>query len=1176
MKKLLLSFVFSFLLCNTNIFSQEKLYPNTFPLGDVKLLDGPFKHACDLNTNVLLSYDTERLLAPFLKEAGLTKKAHSFSNWIDLDGHVGGHYLSALAIHYAATGNEACKTRMEYMLSELKRCQNAHTQAGNAGYVGGVPNGLSNIWSKVKAGTPTAVASGWVPWYNIHKTYAGLRDAWLYGGIEDARQMFLDLCDWGLTIISPLSDAQMESMLATEFGGMNEVYADAYQMTGEVKYLNAAKRFSHKTLFNSMSARTDNLDNMHANTQVPKAVGYQRVAELSKENNYITASGFFWETVVNKRSLSIGGNSRREHFPTASSCSEYVEEREGPESCNTNNMLKLTEGLFRMNPQAKYADYYERAMFNHILSTQHPEHGGYVYFTPARPRHYRVYSDVNKAMWCCVGTGMENHGKYGEFIYSHTTDSLFVNLFVASELTWKDKNVTITQETEFPSEEGTTLKIKTNGAATPFSLLIRYPSWVAAGELKITINGVDYAVTSTPSSYVEIDRTWNTGDIVTVKTPMRVTIEELPNVANYISILKGPIVLGARTGTEDLHGLVADEDRWAHIAAGSLLSVTEAPFIVGERAEVLQKLNSMKPVEGKPFSFNASDLFVRQSDKALILEPFYQIHDSRYMMYWLSMTKREYEMTKDKLEEQEYVKMVLDNRTIDDVKPGEQQPEVDHSYKTSNSYTGYHKGEGWRDARNGGYFSYNMLTAKREDLYLMVRYWGNEGGNRTFSIMIDGELLTTENVSGKWKVDEFVNVEYPIPASMLKDKESVIVRFQTSGTNVAGGVFRVRMLTPPPTKNDFKLSLQISRCEYLLFTAEKGTMPETYPESAFTALEEKIATAKTVKESNESTQEEVDKQEEKLKSAYHQFYASVNRKNDTVIHFSFAEDDSVVDVTNNNYTARLLNNAVTKLMGDYYVAALGSGNGYIDMGQQVGTAIHSLNDFSISTYICVDNSTAITGSGNYLWCFSSHSTCTSLVGQYMSFRVNKQRYAISTGGISNEAGALELGSAIVKGKWHHVFYTQYASVGRLYINGKLVQETPVYYGPSDIVAPTYNWIGRPHISGNVYLKNTFIYDFKVYNRTLTETEIGELAQVSQTLQTAYDAEVSVVNPSLDTAEIIGGKGEIQVKNVQSGGNLKIYNTVGQLVQNILIPSENMAVKIDAGTYVVNGQKVIVK
>ena len=774
----------------STICAQDKLYHNTFSLSDVKLLDGPFKQACDLNVEVLLQYDLDRLLAPFLKEAGLTPKGESFANWIDLDGHIGGHYLTALAISYAATGNQACKERMEYMLSELKRCQQ---QYGN-GYVGGVPHGTT-IWNGIKNGNPGIVWSYWVPWYNLHKTYAGLRDAWLYGKNEEARQMFLDLCDWGLTIIAPLNSDQMETMLGNEFGGMNEVYADAYQITGDVKYLNAAKRFSHKDLFDSMKQQVDNLDNKHANTQVPKAVGYQRVAELSGTASYITASEFFWERVAHNRSLSFGGNSRREHFPSTKDCVSYIEEREGPETCNTNNMLKLTEGLFRMNPDAKYVDFYERAMFNHILSSHHPEHGGYVYFTPARPRHYRVYSAPNEAMWCCVGTGMENHGKYGEFIYCHSGDSLFVNLFVASELTWKDKNVVVEQQTAFPEEEGSKLIIKVN-LPTAFKLLIRHPGWVAAGDMQVLCNGINYANASSPSSYIEINRTWNNGDELIIQTPMRNTIEEMPNVPTFISVLHGPIVLGIKTGSESLTGLVAGDDRWAHIASGRLLPLTEAPFSIGTRAEIQEKLDKLQPVAGKPFCFSATGLFKAEKDKDLIFEPFYRIHDSRYLIYWLSMTESEYADYIQGMADAEREKMLLEERTVDMVTPAEQQPEVDHLMQTQNSYSGYHNEEGWRDARDNGYFSYNLLTKGHEDLSLMVRYWGNEGGARTFDILIDNELLATENIVGKWNKDEFVNVEYPIPANRIKGKTSITVKFKCRPGNIAGGVFCVRLLKP--------------------------------------------------------------------------------------------------------------------------------------------------------------------------------------------------------------------------------------------------------------------------------------------------------------------------------------------------------------------------------------------
>lgn len=774
--------------------SQDKLYPNTFSLSEVQLLDGPFKHAMDLNVDVLLQYDTDRLLAPFLQEAGLPKKAEYFPNWAGLDGHVGGHYISALAIHYAATGNEACKERLDYVLAELKRCQDKN---GN-GYVGGVPDS-DLLWGEVKKGNHGFVHRYWVPWYNIHKTYAGLRDAWMYAGSEMAKEMFIKLCDWGCTITASLSDAEMEQMCGQEFGGMNEVYADAYQITGDKKYLDAARRFAHHWLLDSMAKGVDNLDNRHANTQVPKVVGHARTAEMyqlagqpEEAAYYQRASEFFWETVINTRSLSFGGNSRREHFASADDCKSYVDDREGPESCNTNNMLKLTQNLFRMTGDVRYADYYERAMFNHILSTQHPEHGGYVYFTPARPAHYRVYSAPNSGMWCCVGTGMENHGKYGEFIYTHTGDELYVNLFVASRLVWKEKKFSLTQETSFPNEE--TVRFTVNSKKSQkLKINIRCPWWVKPGEMKVICNGRDYATGAQPSSYIAIERKWKKGDVIEVTMPMSITVEELPNVPNYISIMRGPILLGARMGTYRLDGLVADDGRWAHIAHGPLVSLFDTPFLIGDRSEIVEKLQHMQPVPGKPMHFTVPGLF-EDKYQDLELEPFSAIHDSRYMMYWLSMSKAEYDDYKQKMRDAENQKLALDARTVDAVSTAEQQPEVDHQMKAEGSKTGHFQNEGWRDATNGGYFSYNMDTKGNEELKLMVRYWGNENGNRSFDILIDGHVLTSENIVGKWGREAFVNAEYAIPTEWLKGKLVINVRFQSHPGTVAGGVYHIRLI----------------------------------------------------------------------------------------------------------------------------------------------------------------------------------------------------------------------------------------------------------------------------------------------------------------------------------------------------------------------------------------------
>lgn len=798
MKKIVLGLL---ALCYGSIANaQSKLYPNEFDLQEVKLSESPFLHARDVNVKVLKEYDVDRLIAPYLRSAGLPA-AKSFENWIGLDGHVGGHYLSALAIHYAATGDKELLRRMEYMLNEMKKAQDANKD----GYVGGVDK---ECWELLRKGDVTGVEKRWVPWYNMHKVFAGLRDAYLYTGSRQAIEMFYALCDWGINQIKNLDENSMERMLGTEFGGMDEVYADAYDLSGDKRYLDAAIRFSHKWLLDPMAAGNDMLDNRHANTQVPKVVGYQRIAELCERAGmkeeakyYKKAADFFWNTVVNTRSLAIGGNSRREHFASASDCISYVEDREGPESCNTNNMLKLTEGLFRMEPKVELADFFERATYNHILSTQHPEHGGYVYFTSARPAHYRVYSQPNEAMWCCVGTGMENHGKYSQFIYTHDGDSILnVNLFIPSEVKWTAKfnfrrgmrppfpmagrgfkrpePINIKQETNFPYEEGTRITIDGD---KKFTLNIRKPYWAEGFAIKI--NGKSETVEINSFGYATITREWKKGDVVEVSLPMGVHIEELPNLPEYIAIMRGPIVLGKKMGTNDLAGLIADDGRWSHIASGSMVPVTETPALIGNKDEILKGLKEMKAIDGKPFHYIYKDME---------LEPFFGIHDSRYMFYWLTMTQEQWTARQDEIKKKEAEQLHLDAITVDAVNFGEQQPEVDHQLKSANSERGLYQGQSYRHAENG-WFSVVLDTKSKTNLTLRCRYWGNETGNRTFDIFVDGHLLATCNnttLSGK---SEFVEKEYTLPADLLKDKERITIIFKAHEGHYAGGVYHIRL-----------------------------------------------------------------------------------------------------------------------------------------------------------------------------------------------------------------------------------------------------------------------------------------------------------------------------------------------------------------------------------------------
>ncbi|MDN3594432.1 glycoside hydrolase family 127 protein [Zunongwangia endophytica] len=779
-------FAISFL----EVSAQEKLYTNEFPLENVTLLDGKFKNARDLNMSVLLEYDVDRLLAPYRKEAGLEPRKPSYPNWEGLDGHIGGHYLSALAMNYAATDSQEFLARMNYMLKELQECQltNAkkHAEWG-VGYVGGFPNSAA-LWSSFKKGNFAKYNSAWAPFYNLHKMYAGLRDAWLYADSEQAKEMFLDFCDWGIVLIEDLSHEQMQSVLNMEHGGMPEVYADAYQITGEKKYLEAAKRYSHEQVLNPLSKGIDNLDNKHANTQIPKFVGFERIAEMDGDEKFAKAGSYFWETVTKNRSIAFGGNSRKEHFPSKSASIDYINEDDGPESCNSYNMLKLAEDLFRVNPEAKYADYYERTLYNHILSTQHPQHGGYVYFTPARPRHYRIYSAPEEAMWCCVGTGMENHGKYNQFIYTHQGDSLYVNLFIPSELNWEKQGVKIKQETNFPSEEGTKLKI-TKGTAE-FPLFVRYPGWVKEGEMKIKVNSEEIKIMGKPSSYVKIDRNWQKGDIVEVNLPMHNRIEKLPNVPQYVAFFHGPVLLGAPSGTEDLRGLIADDSRFGQYPSGRRLPINEAPILLVDHIEELPE--SLESIENEPLHFRINAEMKNQIDADL--QPFYTIHDSRYIMYWLALTPEEYGSYTDSLANIEAKKLALEQRTIDYVATGEQQPESDHFMEKENSGTGNNRDEFWRSAHVDGYFSYKMKTKKETGLSLMLRYFGFEWGDKRFDIYIDDEKLNSVNTKEHTRISQFQEMSYEIPDSMLEGKNSIRVKFQPREGSATSEIYFVRLV----------------------------------------------------------------------------------------------------------------------------------------------------------------------------------------------------------------------------------------------------------------------------------------------------------------------------------------------------------------------------------------------
>lgn len=770
-------------------FSQTSAL-KTFPLTSVRLLESPFYQAQQTDMEYILALDPDRLLAPFMIEAGIEPKAERYGNWENtgLDGHIGGHYLSALSLMYASTGNEELQDRLNYMINVLAQCQEKN---GN-GYVGGVPGG-ENVWKEIANGNIDAgsfsLNGKWVPLYNIHKTFAGLRDAYLFAGNKKALDMLIDLSNWFLGITSNLSDDQIQEMLRSEHGGMNEVFADVAYITGDRKYLDFAKEVSHLSILNPLLKEKDELTGLHANTQIPKVIGYKRVADVANDEEWAQAANFFWETVVEDRSVSIGGNSVREHFHPIDDFSSMMESNQGPETCNTYNMLRLTNMLFLSDPDAKYMDYYERGLYNHILSSQHPDKGGFVYFTPMRPRHYRVYSQPDESFWCCVGSGLENHGKYGELIYAHNEKDIYVNLFIPSELQWKERGISLTQNTQFPFEEKSVITLKLE-KPEKFTLHFRYPGWIKKGEYKITVNKKPIEISSVPASYVSVERKWKSGDVISIELPMHTTAEFLPDNSSWVSFIHGPIVLAAVTDSTNLQGLWADDSRMGHVANGKLYPINEAPMVVTEDGHNF--VANVKPVENTPLTFTTSDLVYPDKYKDLRLVPFFNIHEARYMIYWPVVNRENLQDKLKAMQEKEAALLALEARIVDQIATGEQQPEAEHNFKGERTNTGLNQDYFWRDAR--GWFSYELSNKNKEGKVLRITYFGGDK-DRNFDILLNDKLLDTVNLDGS-KENVFYDVDYEIPDEILNDlsDNQMTLKFVAHEGSVAGGIYYIRLL----------------------------------------------------------------------------------------------------------------------------------------------------------------------------------------------------------------------------------------------------------------------------------------------------------------------------------------------------------------------------------------------
>ena len=762
--------------------AQNPAKVEPFRVNDVKLTQSDFKHAEDMDIRYLLGIDPDRLLAPYLKESGLTPKAQNYTNCENtgLVGHIGGHYLSALSYMYASTGNAEIKGRLDYFISELKRCADAN---GN-GYIRGVPDGKKK-WKEISEGNIRASSfglnDGWVPLYNIHKIFAGLRDAYLLTGNKDAKQMFINLTAWMYDLTKGLSDDQLQRMLDSEHGGLNETFADAAAISGDERFMQLAKRFSHKKVLDPLLRGEDRLTGMHANTQIPKVIGYKRIADIEGNDQWDRAAQFFWKTVVDNRSITIGGNSVREHFHPADDFSSMLTSEQGPETCNTYNMLRLTKMLYETSADTHYMDYYERALYNHILSTVNPIQGGFVYFTPMRSGHYRVYSQPQTSFWCCVGSGMENHARYGEMIYSHGgADNLYVNLFIPSELTWG--KTLITQTNRFPAEEATTITVNPKKPAE-FTIRVRIPEWTDASKMQPTVNGQPVEAKA-EGGYLAISRKWAKGDKLHVQLPMSLRAVSLPDKSDNYSFMYGPIVLASSLGKQEQLGLFADDSRGGHIAGGRQLPLQDMPVLVADKNNLMANITK---VEGRPMTFRLTGT-VPEKYAEMTLVPFSSLHECRYMVYWPVVSQQDWQAKQEEIARAEAERQAIEQATADKVICGEQQPESDHFVKMERVRNGDFNGRHWRMVEKGGWFSYDMRTNSQAVKKLQVICSGNDRSDA--SVQVNGKEVGIINPANVREPQTFT-----FDLSDVKTKEGIlVVKFSPKSKDVTPRFFEVRLM----------------------------------------------------------------------------------------------------------------------------------------------------------------------------------------------------------------------------------------------------------------------------------------------------------------------------------------------------------------------------------------------
>lgn len=727
-----------------------RLHP--YPLRQVRLLDGAFRSGQDQTLAYLRGMDSDRLLHTFRLTAGLPSTAAPMDGWerpdCELRGHFTGHYLSACALMHASTGDGALARKAGALVDELARCQ----AAMGSGYLSAFP---LELLDRVEAFKPV-----WAPWYTLHKLFAGLLDMHTLAGNRQALDVLLALTAWADTRTARLSDNQMQQMLQNEHGGMTETLWRLHELTGNPRHLALARRFEHRRVLDPLMACEDTLKGLHANTQIPKVLGAACAFEQTGDIRYRTAVEFFWRQVVGPRTYTTGGTSHYEYWtgePYKLSDQLGVYDHE---CCCTHNLLKLARHLFAWTGDARYMDYYERALYNGILGTQDPRHpGAFMYYIAMRPGLSRIYCDEPTSYVCCSGTGIESFSKFGDTVYFGDRAGIYVNLYVPSEVDTGRQGVRLRQDSRFPDRSATRLTVTTR-RPREFTLHMRVPGWVA-GRPRVRINGRPFEGIASPGSYLGIRRTWRDGDVVDAEFPMALSLERMPDRPRLASILRGPIVLAGTLGKS----AAADRRQGGLGASPSGMNrdraARVAPALVAPDPELSRWI---KPVTGRPSGFRT----VRAGwPRDVTLEPFHRVIDEHYVLYWELLDK-------PALRERQRVLGDLPRGVCDRVRIGDPESEWLHNLMAYRRETGALDGRPW--IRSNDWFRYDLAVAPGRPFVIEVMREA-ETGEPAYALHVDGQRLPPPAAT---VVPEqgLERVTYRVPPEFTRGRMRVAVMFK--------------------------------------------------------------------------------------------------------------------------------------------------------------------------------------------------------------------------------------------------------------------------------------------------------------------------------------------------------------------------------------------------------------